>query len=139
MFCVRTNILAHFSGSGGNPIILSGPSRPNPHVLPERSVINMRVGDGLSSVYVAFAIDGDELRSIPRKDVGICPWEANELLHPSCLRFTNANSHFIPWVLYVVRLRVCGRRSGPSSSKAIPLGRPNWVQLAEWLPSWSKI
>ena len=86
---------------------MSGPSRPNPHVLPERSVINMRVGDGLSSVYVAFAIDGDELRSIPRKDVGICPWEANELLHPSCLRFTNANSHFIPWVLYVVRLRVC--------------------------------
>ncbi len=36
------------------------------HVLPERSVIKMRVGDGLSSVNVAFAIDGDELRSVPR-------------------------------------------------------------------------
>ena len=36
------------------------------HILPERSVINMRVGDGFSSENVAFAIDGDELRSVPR-------------------------------------------------------------------------
>lgn len=76
------------------------------HVLPERSVIKMRVGDGLSSENVAFAIDGDELRSVPRKDVGIRPREANELLHPTRLDFANANAHFIPWVLYVVRLGV---------------------------------
>jgi len=28
MFCVRTNILAHFSGSGGSPIILSVSAGP---------------------------------------------------------------------------------------------------------------
>lgn len=77
------------------------------HVLPERSGINMRIGDGLSSIDVAFAIDGDELRAVPRKDVRICPREANELLHPTRLIFANANSHLIPRILYVVRFGVC--------------------------------
>ena len=66
----------------------------------------MRVGHRLSSEKVSFAINGDELRSVPRQDVGVCPREANEFLHPTRLDFTNANAHFIPGVLYVVRLGV---------------------------------
>ena len=61
-------------------------SGPHPHVLPERSGIAVGVGHGLSSVQVAFVIDGDELRSVPRKNVGIGPREANELLAASLTR-----------------------------------------------------
>ena len=66
----------------------------------------MRVGHRLSSEKVAFAINGDELRAVPRQDVGVCPREANEFLHPTRLDFANANAHFIPWVLNIVRLGV---------------------------------
>ena len=62
--------------------------------------------DGFPSVKVALAINGDELRSVPRQDVRVRPWEANELLHPSRLGFADTNSHFKSWILHVVRLRV---------------------------------
>ncbi len=39
-------------------------SGPHPHVLSERSGIDVGVGNGLSSVQVAFVIDGDELPSV---------------------------------------------------------------------------
>ena len=81
-------------------------SRSHSHILPERSGINMRVGDRLSSINVAFAIDGNELRSVSWQDIGICPWEANEFVYPSRRIFADANSHFIAWVLNIVRLGV---------------------------------